>query len=207
MWVWNTVVMRSRTGARAWLARDLTVESGQERGDFGFDGERRRGAGFKTGAERVGIHFQWDGVIAAAGEESLNVKIGEAADGSKLAVLFDVDKFVEEQGGSEWLVGNDDLIETDSGHLCEVWEILEAEHFEHGVEARIFDAFVTQGEDADGFKEIFAEKPFHGGFLGPSEIAGSGEEVGLLFGDVFGDEGGSHFDLLGGELERHGLVA
>ena len=192
--------------ARPWLAAGSIVAPGQERGDFGFDRERRPGVGFETGSERVGIHFERDGVIAAAGEESLNVEIGEAADSSELAVLFDMDEFVEEQLGRQRLVGDDDLMERDGGHLCEVWEILEAEHSKHGVEARIFDAFATQGEGADGFKEIFAEEMFHGGFLVGSETRGSVKEVRLLFGDVFGDEGRSHFDLLGGELDRHGLV-
>jgi len=99
--------------------------------------------GGEEGFEGVGVDFEGDVVVAAAGEEAADVEFGKAGD-AELAVLFDVDEFVEEKCAGEGLMGDDDVAEGDGGHEGEVGEIVEAEGAEGGVEGGIGDAFGLQ---------------------------------------------------------------
>jgi len=107
--------------------------------------------GGEEGFEGVGVDFEGDGVVGAAGEEAADVELGEAGD-AELAVLLDMDEFVEEKGGGEGLMGHDEVAKGDGSHEGEVGEIVEAEGAEGGVEGGIGDAFGLQDNEARGFE-------------------------------------------------------
>ena len=105
-------------------------------------GELLRWVSLETAAKSVGILFQRDAIVAPARKESPDVKLRESRN-PKLAVLLNVDEFVEQEPFSKRHVRYHDITERDGGHLEEVRQVREAHASQYRVERRILDMEAT----------------------------------------------------------------
>src|SRR5207302_2874896 len=79
----------------------------------------------KLAAKGVGVNLKRDAVVPAARQEPLDVQLRESRN-PKLAILLDVDEFMEQESVRERHVRYHRIAERDGGHLGEVRQVREA---------------------------------------------------------------------------------
>lgn len=150
---------------------------------------------FEAGFEVEGVGFEGDPLVGAVGEQALDIVAGEGGD-AELAVLDDVDEFVEEQADRHGLAGDDEVTEGDGGGEGEIG-VGEAEFPDEAGEGRVGDGQGVTFVDADGVEDGFREVGGEAVYLCAGEGGGAFDEAVMVAGDVGGygegDEMGEHF--------------
>ncbi len=90
-----------------------------------FDGENPISFRFELAFQRVRVYFQWNRLVASAVQETSHVKLTKARN-TQLAILFNVDQFMEQQPTGEWSVRDDHIAERDRSRCGLVRQFLEA---------------------------------------------------------------------------------
>ena len=132
--------------------------------------------------------FEGDLLVGAVGQEALDVVAGEGGD-SELAVLDDVDEFVEEQADRHGMAGDDEVAEGDGGGEGEVG-VAEAEFADEAGEGRLGYRQGVALVDADCVEDGFREVGGEGEFLCVGDGGGAFDEAAMVAGDVAGDGDG-----------------
>jgi hypothetical protein len=116
------------------------------------------------GVQLVGVDFEGNPFVAAAAQESgdiLGGKIGQA----ELSVLHDVNQFMEQGGGGDGSVGNDDVHERDGTHVRKVGQqfFVEPHRFQLGVERRVLGLGILQNDQPGGVQNrVHKKRPQQG---------------------------------------------
>ena len=154
--------------------------------------------------------FEGDLFVGAVGEQALHVVAGESGN-AELAVLDDVDEFVEEQADRHGLAGNDEVTEGDGGGEGEIG-VAEAEFTDEAGEGRVGYRQGVALVDADCVEDGFREVGGETAFLCGGEGGGAFDEAVMVAGDVGGDGEGDELgehrfrDLAEGRLPLGGVV-
>src|SRR5207302_10808639 len=93
----------------------------------------------KLAAKGVGVNLKRDAVVPAARQEPLDVQLRESRN-PELAILLDVDEFMEQESVRKGHVRYHRIAERDGGHLGEVRQVREAHARQRRVERRVLDA-------------------------------------------------------------------
>lgn len=145
-------------------------------------------------AKLVGVRLQRDSVVAAARQESPDVQFRESRN-PKLAILLDMDEFMEQQRVRKRHVRYHDIAESRSGHLGDVRQVREAHARQHRVEGRVADTDAMQDEDPHRIERLWLEEASHCRPLYCGEGNGLRGETLPLPGDVLGNKAGDLRDL------------
>jgi len=92
--------------------------------DFITHRESQLGIRFESCPERIGIHFKGNAVISSTCQKPTNVQIGELRN-SKLSILFNMHKLMEQESMSERLMRDNDIPECNCSHRPEVGQVPE----------------------------------------------------------------------------------